>query len=127
MVPGTMLTPIGLLITGWSVQARVHWIVPDIGIALLGAGTVTNYQAIQTYIVDAFTLHAASGLAAASLVRSLAGFSFPLFAPDMYAALGYGKGNTVLAVVAIAIGCPAPFLFWIYGERIRKSSKHASS
>jgi hypothetical protein len=30
MVPGTILLPIGLLLTGWSVQYKLHWIVPDI-------------------------------------------------------------------------------------------------
>ena len=63
-------------------------------------------------------------LAAATFLRSLAGFGFPLFAPAMYRALGYGKGDTLLAVLAIALGCPAPWLFWRYGERIRKSSRH---
>jgi hypothetical protein len=55
-----------------------------------------------------------SALAAAACLRSLAGFGFPLFAPAMYGALGFGKGDTILAVVAIVIGCPAyvciPFL-----------------
>lgn len=82
-------------------------------------------QSIQTYVVDSFTLHAASGtllfrwtglpilryvivgLAAVSFLRSLAGFGFPLFAPAMYAKLGYGKGDTILACVAIGLGCPA--------------------
>ena len=30
LVPGTILLPIGLLITGWSTQERVFWLVPDI-------------------------------------------------------------------------------------------------
>jgi hypothetical protein len=30
MVPGTIFLPVGLLITGWAVQAHVHWIVTDI-------------------------------------------------------------------------------------------------
>jgi hypothetical protein len=46
-------------------------------------------------------------LAAVSCFRSLAGFGFPLFAPAMYNALGYGKGDTILAVFAIVVGCPA--------------------
>ncbi|KAH0838843.1 MFS polyamine transporter [Lanmaoa asiatica] len=79
-----------LLITGWAVQVHTHWIVPDI-----------------TYVVDAFTLYAASAMAAVSCLRSLAGCGFPLFAPAMYSALGFGKGNTVLAVIGIVIGCPA--------------------
>ena len=48
-----------------------------------------------------------TALAAVIFLRSLAGFGFPLFAPAMYSALGYGKGNTILAVVAIVVGCPA--------------------
>jgi len=46
-------------------------------------------------------------MAAVCCMRSLAGCGFPLFAPTMYSALGFGKGDTVLAVVAIVIGCPA--------------------
>ena len=130
------------------------------GIALVGAGVTTIFQNIQTYVIDSFTLHAASGevpvgqslvyvltsfsssaLAAIAFLRSLAGFGFPLFAPAMYNALGYGKGDTILAVVAIVVGCPAcvltspaiqasnliyrPWLFWFYGERIRNASRFA--
>ena len=61
MVPGTILLPIGLLWTGWSAREGVHWIVPDIGIFVVGAGMILNFQTIQTYVIDAFTLHAASG------------------------------------------------------------------
>ncbi|KAN0121135.1 MFS polyamine transporter [Russula decolorans] len=125
IVPGTILLPIGLLITGWSTQERVFWLVPDIGIALVGAGTIVTFYGIQAYLIDAFTLYAASALAAATFMRSLAGFGFPLFAPTMYNALGYGKGDTILAAAAIALGCPAPWLLWFYGERIRNASRFA--
>ncbi len=61
MVPGTFLLPIGLLITGWTARESIHWIVPDIGLVIVGAGMILNFQSIQTYVIDAFTLHAASG------------------------------------------------------------------
>ncbi|KAJ7696698.1 MFS polyamine transporter [Mycena rosella] len=122
MVPGTIFLPVGLLITGWAVEAHVHWIVPDIGIALVGAGVILNFQAIQIYVVDAFTLYAASALAAVAFLRCLCGFGFPLFAAQMYVKFGYGKGNTILAVVAIVLGCPSPWLFWKYGKQIRMRS-----
>jgi len=125
IVPGTILSPIGLLITGWTTQNHVFWLVPDIGILLVGAGTIVAFQSIQAYLIDTFTLYAASALAAATFLRSLAGFGFPLFAPTMYNALGYGKGDTILAVAAIVLGCPAPWLFWFYGERIRNASRYA--
>jgi hypothetical protein len=107
MVPGTIILPFGLLLAGWSAQHHLHWIATDIGIVCVGAGMILTFQAIQTYVVDSFTLHAASALAAVSCLRSLAGFGFPLFAPAMYRTLGYGKGNTILAAASIALGCPA--------------------
>jgi hypothetical protein len=51
---------------------------------------------IQLYLVDTFT-YAASALAAASVFRSMLGFAFPLFGSQMFAALGYGGGNSLLA------------------------------
>ncbi|OCH91714.1 MFS polyamine transporter [Obba rivulosa] len=125
MIPGTIFLPIGLFLTGWTSRSSIHWIVPDIGIAFVGAGTILNFQSIQTYVIDTFTLHAASALAAVTFFRSLAGFGFPLFAPAMYNALGYGKGDSILGVVAIVVGCPAPWLLWVYGERLRQASRYA--
>jgi len=63
---------------------------------------------VSAYLAMLFNqLTVPSALAAVSCLRSLAGFGFPLFAPTMYAKLGYGKGNTIIAAVAIALGCPA--------------------
>ncbi|KAF8498755.1 MFS polyamine transporter [Russula emetica] len=117
IVPGTILLPIGLLISGWTIQERVFWLVPDIGIALVGAGTIVTFYSIQAYLIDAFTLYAASALAAATFLRSLAGFGFPLFAPTMYNALGYGKGNTYSRRGGNCFGV----------SRVRKHCLHCSS
>ncbi|KAI0055615.1 MFS polyamine transporter [Artomyces pyxidatus] len=125
LVPGSLIFPSGLLIAGWAAQKHVHWIVVDLGIGLIGASIVFIGLGVQSYVIDTFTLRAASAMAAVSCLRSLAGFGFPLFAPPMYEALGFGKGNTILAGVAVLLGVPAPFLLWRYGERIRGASKHA--
>lgn len=100
--------------------------MPNIGACIFGAGAIVCFQCMQTYIVDAYAKYAASGVAAAVVLRSLAGFGFPLFAPAMYNALGYGFGNSVLGFVAIVIGLPAPVLFWFYGERLRARSTYAA-
>jgi hypothetical protein len=76
---------------GWTSEAHNHWIASDIGMALVGAGTILSFQCIQTYLLECFPLHAASVIAAVAFLRSLAGFEFPLFAPAilMYDALGF--------------------------------------
>ncbi len=126
MIPCAILLPAGLFWYGWSAQARLQWAMPDAGALILAAATICGYQAIQTYVIDAYTKYAASAVAAITFLRSLAGFGFPLFAPVLYQNLEYGWGNSVLAFVAIAIGVPAPVLFWKYGARLRAMSKYAA-
>lgn len=79
-------------------------------------------MSIQTYLVDAFTLHAASALAANTVLRSAVGALLPLAGPPMYASLGLGWGNSVLGFLAVAM-IPMPFLFIKYGESIRKNPR----
>ncbi|KAL4257699.1 MFS transporter superfamily protein [Pleurotus pulmonarius] len=121
MVPGTLLLPAGLLIVGaeprTSDRARYHTSFP---LFPLHSGSLNDGAGNGPH-----RLHTASALAAVSFLRSVACFGFPLFAPGMYKALGFGKGDTILAAAAIAIGCPAPFVFWGFGERIRHASRYA--
>jgi hypothetical protein len=123
--PGAILVPTGIFIYGWGAEEHVHWIVPNIGAALLAAGMIASFQCTQTYLVDTYSTYAASAVAAVTVLRSLAGFGFPLFARAMYDALGLGWGNSLLGFIAIVIGCPAPFLLWRYGETLRRKSRFA--
>ncbi|KAG8989747.1 hypothetical protein FRB90_002093 [Tulasnella sp. 427] len=123
-----VLLPVGLVIYGWSAQYHLPWIVPDIGACILTVGIMGNFLPIQSYLVDHYTLHAASAIGATSSFRSLAGFGFPLFANSMFRSLGLGWGNTLLAFVAVAICGPSPYIFYHYGARIRMwSSKRWSA
>ncbi|KAF7557623.1 hypothetical protein G7Z17_g568 [Cylindrodendrum hubeiense] len=126
MFVGSILVPIGLFWYGWSVQGPAHWIMPNIGIAIFVAGTLVCFQGMQGYMIDSYSRFAASGLAAAVVLRSLAGFAFPLFAPYLYKCLDYGWGTSVLAFISIAIGIPAPFIFYLFGARLRAMSKYAA-
>jgi multidrug resistance protein len=126
MVPGSLLVPAGLFIYGWTAQRGTHWIGPNVGAAVFAAGVIVCFQCIQTYLVDSYAFYAASAVSAATVLRSLAGFGFPLFASYMYRALGLGWGNSLLGFVAIAIGCPAPVLLWVFGKRLRERSPFAS-
>ncbi|KAL9108727.1 MAG: hypothetical protein Q9227_006523 [Pyrenula ochraceoflavens] len=126
MIPFSLLVPCGLFLYGWTAETKTHWIVPNIGAAIFAAGTIAAFQCVQTYIVDAYTRYAASAIGAVTVLRSLAGFGFPLFAPIMYKKLNYGWGNSVLGFAAIGIGFPAPVLLWLYGERLRKHSPFAA-
>lgn len=123
MVPAALLVPIGLFWYGWSAEYKLHWIVPDIGIALPLMGSTVIFQCVSAYLLDTFTgTYAASASGAVYVLRGLAGFGFPLFAQQMYSRLGYGWGNSILGFVALIMGFPIPFVLWKYGERLRAAS-----
>lgn len=115
----SFLIPIGLLWFGWSVQKKLHWIMPGIGSGIFAFGLVCVFQTIQNYLIDMNTKYAASSVAAAALFRSLFGFSFPLFAGIMYAKLNYGVANTMCAAIGLVLGTPFPIICYLRGERIR--------
>lgn len=115
---GAFLLPAGLFIYGWTADFRVHWIAPIIGTAVIGVGNLVIFMSLQMYLVDSFTIYAASALAANAVVRSVAGAVLPLAGIAMYDRLGLGWGNSLLGFIAMLM-LPAPWLFIRYGEYLR--------
>ena len=76
------------------------------------------------YLVDAYLMFAASAIAGNTFMRSLCGAGFPLFARQMFEGMGIQYASTVLGCVA-AVLAPIPFIFYIYGGRIRSKSSYA--
>ncbi|CAE6475425.1 unnamed protein product [Rhizoctonia solani] len=118
MLGGTMLIVIGLLWYGWTAHVKAHYILPIIGSGVFGAGMMFCFMPIQLYLVDSFT-YAASAIAAATFLRSLFGFAFPLFGQQLFAALGIGGGHSLLAGIAIVVGVPFPIWIYFKGEEMR--------
>ncbi|KAF3764658.1 hypothetical protein M406DRAFT_62224 [Cryphonectria parasitica EP155] len=115
---GAILLPVGFFIYGWTAEYRVHWIAPIIGTAVIGVGNIIIFMALQMYLVDAFTIYAASALASNTVIRSIAGAVLPLCGLQMYAKLGLGWGNSLLAFIAVAM-IPVPFFILKKGEWLR--------
>ncbi|KAJ5304658.1 uncharacterized protein N7443_004318 [Penicillium atrosanguineum] len=116
----------GLFWFGWSgFTADVHWIVPTLSGVLIGFGLLCIFMQAFNYIIDSYLLFAASALAANSILRSLAGAGFPLFATYMFDTLGVNWASTLLGCVA-ALLTPLPILFYLYGPKLRARSNFAT-
>ncbi|KAK2130661.1 MFS transporter [Fusarium oxysporum II5] len=100
----------------------IHWVVPIIGSALFGAGTILAFSGIFTFLVDAYPKYAASALAANSFARSTFGGVFPLFGVQMYNRLGIQWATCLLGFLTLAM-LPFPYIFFRYGAQIRKGSR----
>ncbi|KAJ9145091.1 Major facilitator superfamily [Pleurostoma richardsiae] len=117
------VTPIGMFWYGWSANEHTHWIVPILGTFFVGVGFTFALMPTMVYLVDCFGAEAAaSALAANTVLRSFAGAFLPLAGPPMYDALGLGWGNSLLGFLALAL-IPIPWIFTLYGEKIRLSRK----
>jgi MFS family permease len=120
LVAGAFFIPAGLFMYGWTAQYKEPWIAPEIGTALVGIGNMAVFMVVVTYLVDAFTIYAASALAANTVVRSIMGALLPLAGQKMYASLGVGWGNSLLGFIAVAC-IPVPWALMKYGEQLRTS------
>lgn len=122
VVVGAFLVPIGLFIYGWTAYYKTHWIVPIIGTGLFGLGVLFAFLPVQLYLIDTYTIYAASAIATNTVLRSLFGAVLPLAADKMYATLGLGWGNSLLGFIAVAF-IPGPIILLKFGEMIRSSPR----
>ncbi|OIW34833.1 MFS general substrate transporter [Coniochaeta ligniaria NRRL 30616] len=123
MMVGSVLFSGGQFLVGWTGgRVGIHWIVPCVGLVMLGAGFFTIFQAALNYLVDTFQAYAASAVATNTFLRSCFAGAFPLVVGPMYHNLGVGPGSSITGGFA-ALLVPVPFVFYFYGKRIRARSK----
>ncbi|KAI0538481.1 major facilitator superfamily transporter [Xylaria digitata] len=122
---GSVMLPIGLFIFAWTNGPEIHWIVPIVASGIFGAGLVSVFLSSQNYLIDSYTIFAASVIAGSSILRSLFGAAFPLFTTPLYNNLGIHWGSSVPAFLSLVF-LPFPFLFMKYGARIRAKCKYAA-
>ncbi|KAL6860731.1 hypothetical protein ACO1O0_004765 [Amphichorda felina] len=128
-LPGSMLggiaVPVGMFWFAWTTYTSVHWMAPIASGVLFGLGLTLIFHSIFNYLIDAYTVYAASVLAANTVLRSLFGAAFPLFTRQMYENLGTQWASSVPAFLALAC-LPMPFVLYKYGPAIRSRCRFAA-
>lgn len=120
-IGGVSLT-IGLFWFAWTSLSIDPWPQIIAG-APIGFGLMLITLQGMNYIIDCYTLHANSALAANTSVRYALAAGFPLFANGMYHNLGVQWATTVVAFISLAL-VPVPVLFWRYGAKVRGMSQY---
>ncbi|OWZ29802.1 polyamine transporter 1 [Cryptococcus neoformans AD2-60a] len=107
---------------GWTSYSSIHWISPVLAGGLIGVGVLGMFVSLFNYIIDVYLWSAASALASATVVRSLFGAGFPLFATQMYDRLGTQWASSLLGFLALLM-TPIPLVLMKYGSALRAKSK----
>lgn len=121
---GAIALPVGMFAFAWTNYPNIHWSVSIILSAPFGFGCVLVILPIINYLIDSYTVYAASVLAAAAIFRSIVGAVFPLFTTQMYNNLGIHWATSVPAFLTIAC-MPFPFVMYRYGEALRMKCRYA--
>ncbi|KAF4769472.1 hypothetical protein HAV15_008625 [Penicillium sp. str.  len=122
---GAVTLPAGLFWFAWTNFPHIHWVVCEIGTVLLGFSHVSIFLSVVNYLVDGYTIYAASALAGNAVIRALFGAAFPLFTTPMYQNLGIHWASSISAFLAVAC-LPFPWIFYKYGPAIRRHCQYAS-
>jgi len=122
MIAGSILLPAGLFWFSWTSSPHITWVPQVIASIPIGWGMIMIFLQSFNYIIDVYMWHANSAIAGNTLIRSLAGAAFPLFAEQMYRKLGVAWAGSLLAFLCVAM-IPAPVAFYVYGNKIRKMSR----
>ncbi|PYH83194.1 MFS general substrate transporter [Aspergillus uvarum CBS 121591] len=117
--------PVGLFWFAWTDYVSIHWMASVAAGVPFGFGLVLVFLSNLSYLIDTYTIFAASVLAANSVLRSIFGAVFPLFTTYMYENLGIHWATCIPAFLALAC-VPFPFMFYKYGPAIRKRCKYAA-
>ncbi|KAI2641203.1 major facilitator superfamily domain-containing protein [Xylaria nigripes] len=113
------LCPVTFFLYGWTAFYKVHYIVPILSLIPFGIAILGIYLPTQAYIIDAYPLYSASGLAAFTVLRSIVAAFLPLAGPSLFNQLGLGWGSSVLGFITAAL-IPIPIIVLRIGTRLRK-------
>ena len=123
-IVGAVALPVGMFTFAWTNYPSIHWSVSVILSAPFGFGCVLVLLPILNYLIDSYTIYAASVLAAAAIFRSVIGAVFPLFTTQMYHNLGIHWASSIPAFMTL-VCIPFPLIMYRYGMQVRMKCKYS--
>ncbi|CDZ96474.1 mfs general substrate transporter [Phaffia rhodozyma] len=121
---GSWMFVIALFWFGWTSFPSISYWSPLLAGGMLGWAILYLFLSLFNYIIEVYLMHAASALSATTVVRSLFGAGFPLFATQMFEKLNPRWAATLLGCLALLLA-PIPILFTRYGIVLRKRSVYS--
>ncbi|KAK7538083.1 major facilitator superfamily domain-containing protein [Phyllosticta citribraziliensis] len=112
ILPGTILTPAGLILEGFCIQRRTHWSGPALGIAMSSVGFQIVTTVVFTYTAECYKSQAAHTGTIINFFCDMFGFCVAFYDLKMGETLGFQAAWTILAMINVAFFFPVLILFW---------------
>ncbi|KAF3040602.1 hypothetical protein E8E11_007949 [Didymella keratinophila] len=121
---GAPAIPISLFWMGWTSYPHISIWSPILAGVLFGYGVLCVFISSYQYIIDSYEMYAASALTSVTLVRYATAGGMTVVGIPFYKNMGVHYTLTILGAIS-ALLVPVPYLFYVYGKRIRGKSKYA--
>lgn len=121
---GAPAVPISMFWLGWTAYPSISYWCPLAATVLFGFGILCIFISCYQYIIDSYEIFAASALASITLIRYVVSGGMIEVAIPMYSKLGVHWTLTIMGAISTLM-VPVPYLFYIYGTKIRGKSRYA--
>ncbi|KAJ9365872.1 hypothetical protein DTO280E4_168 [Paecilomyces variotii] len=124
--PAILITAIGLIVWGISIDKGYHWIVGQIAFFLFAAGIQIGNTVISSYIVDSYPLQSMSVITFYAVFLNLSAFINPFFIAPWQASSGWTWTFAAQGIIVFFAGIPLFAVLQRYGAALRAKSPQAS-
>ncbi|KAG8527779.1 uncharacterized protein KY384_007933 [Bacidia gigantensis] len=120
--PAAILSAIGLIIWGVSVDKGYHWIVGQIAFFLFAAGIQMGNTVVTSYVVDSYPLQSMSVITFYSVFLNLSAFIDPFYIASWQARSGWTWCFAAQGIITFFISVPAFAVLHKFGPMLRHKS-----
>ena len=121
---GAPAIPLSLFWMGWTAYPSISYWSPLVASVFFGYGILCVFISSYQYIIESYEVFAASALASVTLIRYVAAGGMVEVGLPFYNNMGVHWTLTILGGIS-AVCVPVPYLFYVYGVKLRGWSRHA--
>ncbi|KAL1966126.1 hypothetical protein VTN77DRAFT_4874 [Rasamsonia byssochlamydoides] len=118
--PGAILCPAGLLIYGFTIQYRVHWMAPLVGMATAVFGQQILATTCYTYAIDCYRPESGEIALLINFIRQEIGMTFAFYVVDLCQRIGFQFAFLMFAVFGSVLAFLPMVVLMFRGEQIRR-------
>ncbi|KAG2417756.1 hypothetical protein HFD88_008975 [Aspergillus terreus] len=117
--PAILLTAVGLILWGVSVDKSYHWMVGQVAFFLFAAGIQIGNTVTSSYIIDSYPLQSTSVVIFYAVFLNLSAFINPFFIANWQAAVGWTWTFTAQALIVVVAGTAVFLILQRFGALLR--------
>ncbi|EAU33955.1 conserved hypothetical protein [Aspergillus terreus NIH2624] len=119
--PAILLTAVGLILWGVSVDKSYHWMVGQVAFFLspVAAGIQIGNTVTSSYIIDSYPLQSTSVVIFYAVFLNLSAFINPFFIANWQAAVGWTWTFTAQALIVVVAGTAVFLILQRFGALLR--------